>query len=528
MKRTESQKFGEAAEDQFRALITGDHFIPNSRERDYGIDHDVDVVINGQITKFLFHVQVKKCGKPYRRKRDRVRIKIETKSLKHYLKSVLLPVFIVGIDLTASRGYWLFAQQYVVEMDQKKLAQNKGEMTVAIPKKNKLEDHETLLNAVKDAHKFMKKLHPGEVRDAILKSEENLKLLDPRWEYRMTSDRDNWKITCKALEDIHVGFSFKGNEKTREKFKRMIEQGNLAEFDPDEIAIHSLPVLEHKLKETGARLRLDFSGKVDVTLQISTVDRNDHEIRQIGSFKGYLKGGTKVVQLISESNSNPFALSLSIDRLSQTGKSYNIPFQVNSWLGRKLLNLPYFDELRHLYTDLKNGASMKVVCSADEGVIFSAKSGFNEDVVEGFYTLLEMLHRARILAKRFNINPVFKELDLDELLYIAVLHDLLTVGKVTPEYKSVPLSIRKGDLDISKFSTKSEPEDITVGLPPLLPFMGQKVKHGIKGLKMTKVTQATDIESLPNFDQLSDDDPVIIEFRVSEETEVMPEFSDDD
>lgn len=527
MKRTESQQLGEIAEEKFSAIISCANFIPNKREHDYGIDFDVVVVESGEIAEFQFCVQVK-LAKSYKKKPDISRIQINASHLRHYLNKQILPVFIVGIDVVRNKGYWLFAQKYVEEMSNKKLASSKGKITVQIPKSNKLEDHEGLLKAVKDAHKYMKKLHPGAVSDAIVKSEKDLKLLDDRFDYMITADRDTTKITCTARQDILVDFSFKGNQDTREKFKRMAEYGIPTTFKPDELDVKGLPVLEHKLKESGGRLKLDVGVKVKVLVEVSTEMPKGKLHRQIGSFKGHIKGGTKKSRLVCKSTSNPFALSIEMDPRTSTGTSKFLPFNGAAWLGQKLLNLPFFEELRSLYTDLKNGAVMGVRCFSDMGVLLTATAQFNAEIVEGLFAYMEVLDKARSLAQRFNINPTLKDLSFDEMIYITTLHELLTTPKFVPGLTKITLEIRKADITEAIQNITNLPDDISVRLPPMLPFLGYEVEQGIKTLSITNATRLTDITKIPGFDRMSDDELMAVDFQLSKDSVVTPEFSKTD
>ncbi len=114
MRQSESQRIGAEGEDRFRLMLPKG-WIPQKLDRDNGEDFRVLVVSSGEVQPGGFMVQVKAEGR-VKFKSNSVKIQLEQKDLKFWTDPAnRVPLFLVVVDLSSGKGYFLFMRQYLEE-----------------------------------------------------------------------------------------------------------------------------------------------------------------------------------------------------------------------------------------------------------------------------------------------------------------------------------------------------------------------------------------------------------------------------
>ena len=138
MKRPDQHVIDSQADALFRAVFADWSITPS--ERDYGWDYVVEVFRNGGSTGLLFNVQLKGSRHTaYSADRAFTSQKLEMDSAEYLARQLLLPTFLVHVDVEAKRIFWS-----TIQLDQKVLdgirAGNASSLTVRIPTANQLPD----------------------------------------------------------------------------------------------------------------------------------------------------------------------------------------------------------------------------------------------------------------------------------------------------------------------------------------------------------------------------------------------------
>src|SRR4051794_40378527 len=123
-------------------------WVPNEQTNDYGKDYLVEIgEDNGDLTGSSFYVQLKGQERADISVDGQwVKFSLETKYAAYYLDRIKdLPVFLVVVDVTLKRGWWLFLQP-VLEADQ--VWRGQDSTTISIPTTNDIAETAPLREAV--------------------------------------------------------------------------------------------------------------------------------------------------------------------------------------------------------------------------------------------------------------------------------------------------------------------------------------------------------------------------------------------
>ena len=154
MKRPSNQRIDSHAQKIFESKCPTNWSIQEPNE-DYGIDYYIRVFEDdpiGEATKIFFAVQLKGV-KRLKSNKTHVSFSMKTDTLDFYLTKVSEPVFLVVVDTSLNKIYWLFLQKYINETLNIENPNWKGQKTVTLKilKKNNFKDtkiiEECALNA---------------------------------------------------------------------------------------------------------------------------------------------------------------------------------------------------------------------------------------------------------------------------------------------------------------------------------------------------------------------------------------------
>ena len=111
MNKHSNHVIDEEAVEIFKGLLPKDRWTIYDLKPDYGKDHKVESVENGEHTGLTFWIQLK-GQKTLKILRDgNVSFNLETKYLD-YFKKLPEPMFLVVVDVAKRLAFWVFIQEY--------------------------------------------------------------------------------------------------------------------------------------------------------------------------------------------------------------------------------------------------------------------------------------------------------------------------------------------------------------------------------------------------------------------------------
>jgi hypothetical protein len=220
---TESEKFA-------RRVIPAE-WTTEKKEHDYGIDLQVEVVRNENVTGARFSIQLKGTDSLKVRKKAYIAHLCATSALFYYLQ-LPEPVVYLVYDAKGDQGYWIWIQEFIREgLDPN--WKDKDEVTVRIPKENVFDGR-----AIK------------QIEQTVLRRHDDARLLQAV----QTANNPYYKYTyAKSDQELTIGISprYPGAE-----LDHPIEFNGTFKFDQSEEGRIALEGLSKSIK-TGAPIKLD-------------------------------------------------------------------------------------------------------------------------------------------------------------------------------------------------------------------------------------------------------------------------------
>src|SRR5579859_1145795 len=224
MQRPEQHEIDEAARRVLKnALPTA--WIRRPQSPDYGIDYQYEIVDSGKVRGLSFAVQLK--GKKSYEVRDQtVTYQLETRHLKYYVDDQRYPVFLVVVDVTESKGWWLFLQGYAMNELARVDWRSQDSIAVHVPLQNEITKIDVLLRAVEEADRSMSELRPAAVKGAIVAERKRMESLDPRIHVDVTATESGSHYQLNPIEPVTFTVMLKGGgDKASRMAEDLIDRG---------------------------------------------------------------------------------------------------------------------------------------------------------------------------------------------------------------------------------------------------------------------------------------------------------------
>jgi hypothetical protein len=244
MKRHRTHQIDELAQRVLRDALPPT-WVPNEQHNDYAKDYLVEIgEDNGDLTGASFYVQLKGQEKAEAgADGGRVKYPLETNHAAYYLDKVKdLPVFLVVVDVSRRKGWWLFLQP-TLEADQ--AWRKQGSVTVYLPAENDITDAGKLRLAVEEARRWMRLHHPQSIQEAVVGHKERIARTDPRFDVNVSLVNDGPLFTLRAKEEVPLTFTFAGDrDEVRKKVSELLDRGASVTFRPGEVKVRGSELFE--------------------------------------------------------------------------------------------------------------------------------------------------------------------------------------------------------------------------------------------------------------------------------------------
>lgn len=480
MQRPRSHEIDEIAKRVFTdALPVG--WIYNEQKTDYGKDYLVEVGTKNVLTGLSFFVQLK--GKEHAkldRRKKHTSFSLETKHAAYYADKVTVPVFLVVVDAEKRVGFWQFLQRTLLA---DRSWRKKKSVAVHVPVSNPITDTDALRLAVEKANAYMRTVHPGAIRDAIMGARERLERLDPRFrvQIRATEDKEQHTVLPRDNVEVAVQFSFHGpGDVMQAKLVNLIERGLPVEFGSNELKVSGSPLFETVFAPGGL---MQWSHELAGTATLKLRDDRDDVVATLDSVPGTFTGGTKEHRFSGALPNSPFTLSFGPLAQGKSG-TLNVTLTPAKWDEQPLLLLAYFDQLYSFHKALRNHQALEITCLAQGNQFASLRSVIPDlGAVEPVLDVLDFLAKARQIARQFSVNVPFRMsmLTADAIKEVNVLHAILYEGGYRETAPSARITgVADSDLRKIVAAHKGEfPETRTITDDGFtLPFLGQSIPVG--------------------------------------------------
>ena len=485
MQKHSTHVIDEQAVHFFKGSLPPDHWTVYDIRPDYGKDHKVELVEGGEHTGLSFWVQVKGQKKVKKLKDGTISFKLESKDLDYHTK-LQPPVFLVVVDVTSRVGYWVFTQEYERTQLRNVAWRRQEYIQIRLPASNTLSRQKPFREAVGEAVRYMTRL----AFSADLGAEKRrLEGLDPRFTVEITAGTDGRHYHFRSEEEVPLKFTYKGGEPGSGKIEEMLDRGVPVVMRQGEIVVTGSPLFEFFFELAGGSdVRLEFNKIVQGHANLLRTNEFGEEKARIDAIPCKIVCGRREATIEAKLPFDLLALGTTIPYDMAGTRPMSMPIDLSPWRGRRLLDLPYFEQLARLFVGLGAGERFAFECFAPGQRLLGGIMNFEEDQpYRGISFLVEMLAKARAVAGLRSANPRLPE-DFESnrsLSEIQLLHDMM-IGegrrRPTPS-ASVRVTVGRGGLkrflaDVGDLSTLG-----TLNLygDGSFPFLGEAI--GIEALE---------------------------------------------
>jgi hypothetical protein len=404
-----------------RSLPAG--WLPRKQEPDFHIDYKVELVEAGELSGINFGVQLKGWV-PKKGRRKGPCYSLSTKHLRYYVEKCTLPIFLVLVDVTAEKCYWVFVQQHAKEK-LKPNWENQKKIMVHFSERDELSG-EQLIAIIRTANDYVRELHPGSVQAAVSHQKTKFEAKYPQLFFDVSygggkmhldvQPKGEMPLTIRVPAEVHL-----------KAIQECFEKGKDVQFSTTGVQFVGSPFFDEHVNEKPGLVRLLKEPIGHGEAQISWTDETGPAFLVI---PGKFKRGSKFITFQGGLDGSPLALETwfspqALDQ-GQVPNSHFL-FGVHHWHGKQVLGLPYFEQIRKLFGRKQAGLPMRFELFFEGNSV--GHTSFHEPDpkrIEPMCMLLNFLDKARRVVRHFEINPCLSErISATDLISVNELYDLI-------------------------------------------------------------------------------------------------------
>ncbi|HXC97888.1 MAG TPA: DUF4365 domain-containing protein [Verrucomicrobiae bacterium] len=427
---TVGESFGtsESSYTILRELLPAPAWIIRKHEPDFHIDYLIEPTEAGELSGINIGIQLKGWA-PKKHKVGAPVYRLKTKHLLYYLEKCEFPVFLLLIDVTHRLGYWVFTQRFGSKLNHDQLRKQK-KFTVPFSLQDTLADIPRFTKAVLDAMKFMRDLRPSSIDAAVSHKKRELEAKDPRVEVQieMVNGRQNIILNAKQELAFTVGFNT-SDPATLDSVKDFFEKGTDLEITRGEIEFNGSPLFEELQMPKNERLRIQYRRETDGHALFSWGENDPESYVYI---PGKCRIGEKFLTFEGSLPNSPFKMTTSLPwTIAHTPEAFsmNLEFHPQLWQNQRLVALPHFESTHRYLKAIANGKEVILRLYSQGNLLGKSRvTEVDHQKFHGVLALLETVRKARVLARRFQVDPVLpslKGISEEELMVIEELYAAL-------------------------------------------------------------------------------------------------------
>jgi hypothetical protein len=424
---------GQSATTVFRSLLPSDWLV-REQHPDFHVDFLVETVQGGELTGKQFGVQLKGFN-GYSGAAHPLKYSLKCKHLRYYSSKVLHPVFLVLVDVKAKTAYWCFTQNFAREKLTPFKLRGNGKVRVPFSEANSFENLEKFIRSLDEAISYMRNLHPGSIPAAVAAEKARLTGIDPRLNVDIQFRDGQSQLNFTAKEPFPFTLKVTDPSLTEQDWTDSYQKGSSVNINTSLVQVEGSPLLSHMIESGGAKQMIvsfgrDFDASADV-----------FEVNPVETFLFHLDGkfrcGAKYGTFEGSIPHSPLTLKTTVSPeglLKAELHDLAMIWSFREWKNHPLMQLPFFDSLYRFSQIMKNSGPLLIRFIVRGNRFFDAKLHSTKRTKSSkLLHILECLYKARYVAQKYGINPVFTELTSVQIDHIEIVYQLLQSSEaVTP------------------------------------------------------------------------------------------------
>jgi Domain of unknown function (DUF4365) len=373
----------------FKGALPSENWTVYDIKPDYGKDHKVELVEGVEHTGLFFWVQIKGQRKVKRLKNGTISFKLETGDLDYHTK-LSDPVFLVVVDVTNRVGYWVFLQEYVRTRLKDLNWRSQGHIQIHLSASHTFSETSLLRQAVREAIRYMTGLT---FHADITVEQRRLEALDPRFTVSIMAGTEGRHYHFLSEKEVPIGFSYKDGDPNSSKLEDMLDRALPIVVRGGEIEMKGSPLLEVIFERAGdGDVRLEFAKMVEGFANLSRKNETGEVTARVEAIPCKIRCGRKLALIEARLPFDLLVLMMKVPFEPAGATQTSMMINLSPWSGRRLMDLPFFDQLAGLLLDFGAGHRLdfELLSPGQRGVSGTLSFEDNQPF-EGVSFLIEML-----------------------------------------------------------------------------------------------------------------------------------------
>lgn len=430
-----TRQIDRSAQDFFRISIPPAWLI-REQHPDIHIDYFVELADNSGPLGIIFGVQLKGTNSPDY-SNGNIKISMRTKHLIYYLDKVKQPVFIAVVDVQNKKGYYLFIQKYLINLSNLTW-RNRKTNAIKVKTDELLSNENEFKKAIINADAYMRDLWPSSIDAAINFEKKRLENLDPRFKISISHKDGQTQYGLYPKENVDVKCSIKITKELKKGIANYYIRGLPFSIKTSDILnIKGSDIITEAFnKSQYGKVFIGPTKQIDSSMVLSSLNKSSIETAVLYGINGFIVGGKREFHFQGQLNESPFKVSM-IGRINKKMRLQSLQFKLNfefkKWEGLSILQLPFFDRILLFFTALNEMDTIKMLCEI-KGMPFlkGTSDDFDYEDIKPMYNYLDLIKKARVIAKDMNINLILPKTDSiskDDIENIELIYQILTKGE---------------------------------------------------------------------------------------------------
>lgn len=245
--------------------------------------------------------------------------------------------------------------------------------------------------------------------NAIAVATRQLEEMDPR--FRVTAEyregREHFFLDPVSSVSLNMIAPPERAAELTEKFRALELHGETAHFSSDSLQWHGSPLMSHIFSEKG-EITVAPARQWEATIRL-TMTAEGSACCALEA-RGHLVSGTQTVRAHGYGPQNIFSVVVQCPLRASSKRvlTTNIGYKLESWEGKPLLRLPYFERLYQFTTAAANGARLTVELDVDGNLASSSATSVSADPYwQELAHYLRFLDYLRTIANYTGAQPVY-------------------------------------------------------------------------------------------------------------------------
>ena len=267
----------------------------------------------------------------------------------------------------------------------------------------------------------MRRKHPESITDAVQAARERVQRIDPRFDVKVELVNDKPHFNLHAREPVTIKWSSRSSSiETVRKLEDLIDRGYQVEFSPGEVMFEGSPLFE-QFGEAGGSFQTSRCFPATCTVACESPD--GATLASLVDIPGEFVGGRSEITFSGCWPKAAIKVTFGPVRRNERIRM-GFDFSLHHWNGQPLCRLPHFDRTVDIIVKMAGAANLVTTFSCDGNELVSLRKPIDTPPIPAqLIRDLMLMKKAREVAKRIGINPLWDSTVLDDYEFRISVHN---------------------------------------------------------------------------------------------------------